>query len=119
MGGEVGKWNVGEIEKMAGEKFHKFLTKASLVVQRRAKKNAPWLTTNLRRSIAREVGPLEAKIGIIGEVPKAVPDAKAPAHTYAYFQEIGTKNMKAHPYLRPALDSFGQADVDKILGMIK
>lgn len=64
---------------------------AALVIQRRATELAPVRTGTLRRSIfTAELEPLVMAIG--------------PGVNYGEFVELGTKYMKAQPYLFPALD---------------
>jgi HK97 gp10 family phage protein len=60
-------------------------------VEGQAKPLSPWKTGNLRASIN---GRVEGSIGIVGT-----------AVNYAEYQEYGTKNMEANPFLRPALDA--------------
>jgi HK97 gp10 family phage protein len=71
----------------------KHLKKQGLQVVRRAKRLAPVDTGRLRSSITEELGQeggdLVERIGTDTE--------------YALHQEMGTVNMPAHPFLRPAL----------------
>ena len=67
------------------------LETCGLVVEGYAKKLAPVDTGNLRNSITHEVddGEPAAYIGTNVE--------------YAPYQELGTRHMKAHPFLKPAV----------------
>lgn len=63
------------------------------VLERSAKQHAPVRTGNLRRSIYSEVTFERGTwVGRTGTNVK-----------YGFFQEVGTVNHPAHPYLRPAL----------------
>jgi len=63
-------------------------------------------TGNLMSSMSFEVGEeggvLVGRVGTLGE-------AKGGRPTYALYLELGTPNMKARPYLRPALEKNKQA----------
>lgn len=72
----------------------KFVTKLAIKVESGAKRRSPVDTGRLRSSITHELGHsgtiIEAHIGT--------------NVNYAIFQELGTSRMRAHPFLRPALD---------------
>lgn len=81
-----------------------FLSRAvmagALLVMTDAKRRAPVLTGNLRRSIHVEQGAVtltraEAKVGTDVE--------------YAPYVEFGTSRMRAQPYLRPAAETMAPA----------
>jgi len=78
------------------------LNKAGLLVLRRAKQKAPVDTGNLKLSINK---------------PPATPsgvEVVSPAE-YSVYQEMGTRNMPAHPYMRPALDE-SKDQIEELLG---
>lgn len=67
------------------------MQKVVLIVEGRAKRNAPVATGTLRRSITSSVvSPTRGQVGSNLE--------------YAAPVEFGTKHMSAQPYLRPAID---------------
>ncbi len=87
------------------QQIEKGMTKACVLVERDAKKNAPIDTGRLRNSITHR---LETETGqIIGIVGTNV--------EYASFQEFGTSKMAAQPFLFPALE----ANRDKIKDTLK
>lgn len=73
------------------------ISKAAMGVEAKAKELAPVDTGALRASIftAIENGGLTAYVG--------------PTVEYAVYQELGTRKMKAHPFLVPALESVREA----------
>ncbi len=84
------------IERLAGGPD---VTKALTIIgqegEKSAKENVAVDTGNLRRSITHELGqhdPLNPYVRIGTNVE------------YGLFQEIGTRFMDAHPFLRPALE---------------
>lgn len=72
-------------------KIQKALNKKAIRIVREAQKNSPVDTGRLRSSITFE----EKENGIGVSVGTNV--------QYAKFQEFGTENMPAQPYLRPAM----------------
>lgn len=104
-------------QPVSPERVNKAITKACLIVERRAKELAPKGIGDLRRSITHEVQGLEGKVytpleyapyveygtGLFAEeggrtdVPWSYQDDKGEWHT--------TSGMHPHPYMRPALDS--------------
>lgn len=81
--------------KESAKVIDKSLKQSALVVQNRAKINAPYLTGNLRRSITHDVGEGSASIGT--------------NVIYAAVREYNTRR-KPDGYLRPALEK----NADKI-----
>ena len=67
------------------------LEKCGLTAERFAKKLAPYDTGNLRNSITHEVDDGEPSVYIGTNVE------------YAPYQELGTINMDANPFLKPAV----------------
>ena len=67
------------------------LEKCGLTAERFAKKLAPYDTGNLRNSITHEVDGREPAVYIGTNVE------------YAPYQELGTINMTANPFLKPAV----------------
>ncbi len=90
-------------------KNKKLLRCICVQVERDAKKNLypghGLLTGTLRRSITHEV------VGDVGRVGTNV--------EYGIFIELGTSKMSASPYLRPALESFNQAKLNKCINFAK
>lgn len=91
------------------------LIKSGELVRDRAKDKAPFRKGKLKSAIA--CGDLELKrdkvkidIGIDTSIKPFSKDGY-----YARFQERGTSKMRAHPYLRPALDE-SKNDVNNIIG---
>jgi len=70
------------------------MRESTLLVERYAKLAAPVDTGRLRASITPVV------VSSAGEV-KGIVGSNV---VYAPYQELGTKKMKAHPYLRPAFE---------------
>lgn len=71
------------------------LAKAAVKIERRAKQLAPVDTGRLRSSVAHELGRDER--GLVARIGTDV--------TYAIYVELGTRRMRAQPFLRPALDA--------------
>lgn len=65
-------------------------------VRAQAQTLAPWRT-----------GALAGSIRIVGVLNKVAVRAGGKGPFYARFQEYGTKNMAANPFLRPAVDQRG------------
>jgi len=88
------KLDRGQIEKLAGGKdIRKGLEIVGQVGEDAAKRYVAVDTGNLRRSITHELGGrgFNQYVRIGTNV------------LYGLFQEIGTRNMPAHPFLRPAM----------------
>jgi HK97 gp10 family phage protein len=74
------------------------MEEASLLLEREAKRLAPYRTGKLRDSIeARKVRPRKGEVVRYAIGPKGV--------KYAGFVEFGTARMAAKPYMRPTHDS--------------
>lgn len=84
---------IAKFDKMKDVDMKPFITKATQLVQRTAKDNAPVDTGYLKRSIGREV--IGKGKGVYGRVYTST--------EYAPYQEFGTYKMIAHPFLFPAL----------------
>lgn len=83
------------LRDLKGEPFLEGMRDATLYVQRDARINAPVDTGRLRASITPEIRSFGDTIqGVVGSNV-----------TYAPYQELGTKWMKAKLYLRRALES--------------
>lgn len=107
--------SLGEVAR--GQMLRRALVAGALPVQNDAKRHAPYLTGNLRRSI--HIGGHENLNPDGGDVQQRtgepVPDPEVAATgvsvyvgtdvTYAVEQEFGTsRGAPVHPYLRPAAD---------------
>lgn len=82
--------NSGEFLKALPEQIEQALIAIGLTAESYAKRDCPVDTGRLRNSITHEVRMNENAVYIGSNVE------------YAAFVEIGTKRMKARPYLRPA-----------------
>lgn len=78
---------LSEVDQLIKQK----LRLAALLVERTAKRMCPVRTGTLRRSITRQIGKREARVGSNVE--------------YALYVEMGTKRWVGKPFLRPALHS--------------
>jgi len=81
------------LAKKNDKELRTVIQKAVIIVEGRAKENAPYEFGKLRASITHEVK--STSKGHIGKVGTDV--------EYAPFQEFGTSKMAAHPYLFPAM----------------
>ena len=98
--------NISNFSRELNEVLPTALKAGALIVQNEAKRRAPYETGTLRRSIHTEMrGNTQAFVGTDVE--------------YAVHQEFGTSKMKAHPYLRPALDEKQQEVLEKINTIVK
>lgn len=106
------------IEKALPEAFEKALTKGCLIVERKAKENAPVSTGTLRSSITHEVDRTKQE-GIIGtnleyapyvEIGTGIYSSKGDGRQdpWCYVTADGsfhwTQGSQPHPFLKPALD---------------
>lgn len=81
-------------QNLSGNPVAQAMKSGMLYVTADAKRLAPVDTGRLRASISPAVETAgERTLGIVGSNVK-----------YAPYQELGTRRMKAHPYLKPALD---------------
>lgn len=89
------KINRSQLKAFAGSRdVETAMQRVALFVEGSAKRHAPVRTGNLRRSITHEVERDSTSwVARIGTNVK-----------YGIFQEVGTVNHPAHPFLRPALD---------------
>ena len=119
---------IAKLERLSSELRGKTLERAlvagALIIQNDAKRKAPYLTGNLRRSI--HIGghdDLNPDAGnIVDRSGNRVPNPVISATTvavyvgtdvnYAAAVEFGSKTQRAQPYLRPAMDE-NQAAVGK------
>lgn len=85
---------MGKLTKEGRQKISRELEKKAIKVVRNAKQNAPVDTGRLRSSITYNM------VELPGQLPKAVVGTSV---QYAPFQEFGTEDMPAQPFLRPAL----------------
>jgi HK97 gp10 family phage protein len=80
---------MSKLDSSMQSQVHGFLQNWASSVRTAALRNVPARTGNLRNSIYAIVKEWVANIGA--------------AATYAYFVEFGTRHMKAHPFLWPAI----------------
>lgn len=88
-------WNGTELNELLAGKdgpVAKLLLQQAIKVETAAKRLAPVDTGRLRSSITHQLG--SDGEGLYAQVGSDV--------EYAIFQELGTRYMDAHPYLRPA-----------------
>ena len=83
--------NSKEVSEKIKEALLRGLEKCGLTAERFAKKLAPYDTGNLRNSITHEVDDGEPAVYIGTNVE------------YAPYQELGTINMTANPFLKPSV----------------
>ncbi len=81
-----------KLEAATQEKVRAWLYDWALKVRDQANRNAPERTGYLKSTIYAKVHEWQAEIGVEA--------------TYAYFVEFGTRHMRAHPFLYPALQEF-------------
>ena len=87
-----------KLDRMGGnvlDALEKATKQTSLAAQADARDNAPVDTGNLKQSISTEH-------------ERSIEAATSTVHTnveYALYQEMGTVNMAAHPYMMPALNA--------------
>jgi len=126
---------IAKLERLSSELRGKTLERAlvagALIIQNDAKRKAPYLTGNLRRSI--HIGghdDLNPDAGnIVDRSGNRVPNPVISATTvavyvgtdvnYAAAVEFGSKTQRAQPYLRPAVDSNQQAVAQEVGGALK
>ncbi|MGI6117835.1 MAG: HK97-gp10 family putative phage morphogenesis protein [Bilifractor sp.] len=100
-----------ELEKMLKRcknpaKIKACVSRSGSTLQKTAQQNAPVDTGTLRRSITIEM----KDGGMTAEV--------APHVHYAAYQELGTRFIPAHPYLRPAFETASaefKANLEKVV----
>ena len=78
------------------EASYKAVLGVCLFIESEAKRRAPVDTGNLRRSLATEM--------LTGKNETVARGVVGTNVEYAAFQEFGTRNMQAQPYLGPALE---------------
>lgn len=83
--------NSDKVLGLAGSASLEALEKIGMRAETHAKEYAPVDTGRLRNSITYEVNESEMDVEIGSEVE------------YAVFQELGTRKMAAHPFLKPAV----------------
>lgn len=83
------------------------------VIKEEAGRRAPQRTGNLSRNLGTWVSSKNN-----GEIAEARVKPKKKAY-YGRFVELGTRKMRARPFLRPALDASGQAAVDRLAEKLK
>jgi HK97 gp10 family phage protein len=120
---------VGEVGK--GQMLVRALTAAALPVQNEAKRNAPYESGNLRRSIhiggRDDLNPDAGTVIDRTGTPVPDPDVDATAAAvyvgtdvvYAAAQEFGTQHIAAQPYLRPAADTQRPAVVSEVAAAMR
>lgn len=93
------------VAEMEGGLFLQAMRKATLIVQRTAKRKVPVDTGRLRASITPEVRKTQTSwVGVVGSNVQ-----------YAPYVELGTVRMAARPYLQPAITE-NQREIFDILG---
>lgn len=100
-----------ELQKMlerckSKEKLKACVKRSGATLHEFSMRNSPYDTGMLRRSIHLRLtdGGMTAEVG--------------PTMDYGIYQELGTRFMGAHPYLRPALETAGaefKANVEKVV----
>ena len=106
-----------------GELLSRALVSGALLIVNQAKRNAPYETGNLRRSL--HVGGEGSSGGLEGDTTGTDIGGQESGRDYAEVsvgtnveyaphQEFGTRHMAAHPFLRPAIESEKGAAVEEI-----
>jgi HK97 gp10 family phage protein len=120
---------VGSVGK--GQMLVRALTAGALPVQNEAKRNAPYESGNLRRSIhiggREDLNPDTGAVIDRTGTPVPEPDVDANAAAvyvgtdveYASYVEFGTQKMAANPYLRPAADTQRSAVVSEVAAAMR
>lgn len=83
----------------------KLMNCIALTVERKAKQLCPVRTGTLRRSITHEAIKDGTRVGTNVE--------------YGIYVELGSKRWAGKPFLRPALESFSQTDLNNCIRKIK
>lgn len=125
------------LKRIAGEldpRAQKIIAKTALDVEDRAKRGAPVDTGALRASIYSAGAGLRSKYLVSQIIARGLnPDAAFHAKEdggdltaivgasveYAIYQEFGTKAMKAHPFMIPALEAMRKPFLDAWKEMTK
>lgn len=94
---------LGRYEAIAKKQIAGALRDSSILVSRDAKRFAPVATGTLRRSV-RFVVDRRKLVAVVGS-----------NLDYSIYQELGTKKMRANPYLQPALEK----NQRQIIGLLK
>lgn len=79
-----------ELQNGIPQRAQQLIDKSAFDIERGAKERAPVLTGFLKNSIAVETGKLKDIVRVGAE--------------YGIYQELGTRKMRAHPFLVPALE---------------
>jgi len=109
-----------------GKSLERAVVSGGLLIQNEAKRRAPWLTGNLRRSLHigghQDLNP--GGEGVIARTGAGLPQPEIGPHSaaiyigtdviYAPTQEFGRDAIPAQPYLRPAFDTQKAAAVQEI-----
>lgn len=103
----ITKWSQSEVLAWASGHILGGMDRACAFAAAQAKANAPKATGNLAGEIDHEV--TVTRNTITGWVGVRKGDA-----FYGYFQELGTRKMRAHPFLRPAVFKNG-AQIVKLI----
>ncbi len=100
--------NMKEIRDEMPQVLESGMQVGGMVIEREARRNAPYLTGNLRSSIhtvvRSERKDVRAYIGTNVE--------------YAPYLEYGTSKMSARPFLRPALDSKAREALSQVVRVL-
>ena len=112
MSGLIGKWNKRKLIGEISGRVIQNMDVACQVVKGYAQANAPVRTGKMKGKVA-----VETEIVARGEVIEGrVGVRKDDDVFYARFVEFGTKNMPAHPFLRPAVFNHAKEIVRIIQG---
>ncbi len=90
-------WYGDKIQQRIEKQARSLPRRIAEVIARRAKRNAPVKSGELRDSISATDDGVEATAG------------------YATTVELGSAKQAAQPYMRPAIEQFNKADLDNIV----
>lgn len=107
-------WHGARILKKIDKQNIKLIRCVAQTISRTAKQSCPVKTGTLRRSIRAVVSKDKAEVHAGGSVAGIATPVE-----YAGYVELGTSKMAAQPYLRPAVEQFSKADLDKCISFIK
>ena len=101
--------NLEELKTTIQEEFERIITEAAGKIRDDAERRAPKRTGEMAENIIVDTIEIK-KTGI--KVGVGVEGGQQGDYFYWYFQEFGTANMAANPFLRPAFDE-NKEDVRK------
>jgi len=111
------KWYGDKILKDVHKQNRRLIQCVAHTIERSAKQICPVRTGTLERSIRSVVTPDKAQV-VAGGAQGCAPGVASPVE-YAGYVELGTSRMSARPYMRPAIEAFSKADLQKCIKKVK